>query len=136
MYNLIHGNALQELQKLKEQGQEFDMVLTDPPYSSGGRTFSERRQDPTNKYSQAHDGKTEQEKSQATFAGDNLDQRVWTRFTEEWMTLARKVTKPSGLILSFIDWRQLPAMTDAVQMAGVDMERGCRMVQRKRTPNK
>ena len=118
MYNLIHGNALQELQKLKEQGQQFDMVLTDPPYSSGGRTSSERRKDPSGKYSGAHNSKTEEEKSTITFEGDNLDQRAWTKFATEWMTLAREVTKPNGLLLSFIDWRQLPAMTEAVQMAG------------------
>jgi len=119
MYNLIHGNALQELQKLKEQGHEYDMVLTDPPYSSGGRTFTERRQDPITKYAvEVHRKETTESQADVTFTGDNLDQRAWTKFTAEWLTLAREVTKPSGLLLSFIDWRQLPAMTDAVQMAG------------------
>ena len=112
MYNLIHGNALQELRKLKEQGQQFDMVLTDPPYSSGGMMNSTRTQSPSSKYCRA----TSSERPD--FLGDTMDQRVWIRFTEEWLTLAREVTKPGGLLLSFIDWRQLPAMTDAVQMTG------------------
>lgn len=118
MYKLIHGNALKEIEKLKEKGILFDMVLTDPPYSSGGRTMGERRQDPLAKYTQAHDNKTQEEREQVTFTGDNLDQRGWTRFTAEWMTLAREASKPNAIMAAFIDWRQLPAMTDALQMAG------------------
>lgn len=118
MYKLIHGNALKEIEKLKEKGILFDMVLTDPPYSSGGRTMGERRQDPIQKYNRTDVNESRQEQKEITFTGDNLDQRAWTKFTTEWMDLARQVSKPSAIIAAFIDWRQLPAMTDALQMAG------------------
>jgi len=36
----------------------------------------------------------------------------------EWLTEARRVCKPGAPICMFIDWRQLPAMTDALQWAG------------------
>ena len=36
----------------------------------------------------------------------------------EWLAEARRVTKPGAPICMFIDWRQLPSMTDALQWAG------------------
>lgn len=35
-----------------------------------------------------------------------------------WMSDARRLTKPGGIIAVFTDWRQLPTTTDAVQAAG------------------
>ncbi len=71
-----------------------DAVITDPPYSSGGR-FAD-----------------------ATFASDAMDQRVWRKWCREWLGLARAATRPGGYLVGFTDWRQLPAFSDAVQMAG------------------
>ena len=36
----------------------------------------------------------------------------------EWLTEARRVCVPGAPICMFIDWRQLPSMTDALQWAG------------------
>ena len=52
------------------------------------------------------------------FDGDAKDQRSWTRWAAEWLYEARKVCKSGAPVCMFIDWRQLPAATDALQWAG------------------
>ena len=49
--------------------------------------------------------------------GGSTDQRSWTRWATEWLYDARKVCKPGVPVCMFIDWRQLPAATDALQWA-------------------
>ena len=36
----------------------------------------------------------------------------------EWLQVVRAACKPGAPICLFIDWRQLPSMTDALQWAG------------------
>lgn len=51
-----------------------------------------------------------------------------------WLAECFRLTRPGGVLLSFIDWRMLPTLTDAVQVAGWtwqgivvwDKTRGCR----------
>ena len=52
------------------------------------------------------------------FDGDNRDQRSWTIWMVEWLSDARKACKPGAPICLFIDWRQYPSITDALQWAG------------------
>lgn len=93
-----------------------DALITDPPYSSGGQFRGDRAQDTRNKYLTSGDIAADYAKH--SFTGDNLDQRSWTSWTAEWLNLARAVTKPGGVAAIFTDWRQLGALTDAVQWAG------------------
>ena len=46
---VLHGNCLQALEDLPAN---FDALITDPPYSSGGRTAGERQKPPSEKYVQ------------------------------------------------------------------------------------
>jgi site-specific DNA-methyltransferase (adenine-specific) len=108
---LYEGEMLHLLPRL-EPGS-VDAVITDPPYSSGGTTSSERMRDPADKYCQ--NGHT---CGRPTFAGDMRDQRSFKYWCTLWLSLARQATRTSGFLLVFIDWRQLPTMTDAVQAAG------------------
>lgn len=104
------GDALTILPTLP--ADSFDLVLTDPPYSSGGLHIGTRQQAPTAKYAfhgghRAHD-----------FAGENMDQRSWRHWCLTWLNECHRVLKPGHVIAVFIDWRQLPTLTDALQMAG------------------
>ncbi len=92
-----------------------DMVLTDPPYSSGGAFAGDRRSRTGVKYAS-----TEYEGAAALpdFSGDNMDQRAFTEFCRQILAKCRQKTKPEGVIACFIDWRNLPALTDALQAAG------------------
>lgn len=106
---LMHGDALLLLKTV----DVVDAVITDPPYSSGGRTTSQRQAPTSSKY-QSSDAK----RIHPNFDGDAKDQRSWTNWCATWLTLARERTKQGGLIAVFSDWRQLPSLTDAVQFAG------------------
>lgn len=108
---ILKGDAFFKLREL--QDASIDLVCTDPPYSSGGAFRGDRMLSTRDKY-QASDVDTEH----VGFMGDNRDQRSWTRWCVEWLAECLRVTKPGGVAVIFIDWRQLPSMTDAVQMAG------------------
>lgn len=47
-----------------------------------------------------------------------MDQRSWSFWCHAWLSEARRALKPGGLVVCFIDWRQLPALTDVMQAAG------------------
>lgn len=90
-----------------------DLVLTDPPYCSGGLGTSARQADPASKYCQSRNTL-----GRPSFVGDTRDQRSFAFWCTAWLTLAREASKESAYCIVFIDWRNLPAMTDAMQAAG------------------
>ena len=109
-WTILHGDALKLLGDFSPGA--FDAVITDPPYASGGRTQGEKNKSTIKKYSSMGDA------APPPFEGDAKDQRSWTRWTAEWLADARKLCKPGAPVCMFIDWRQLPAASDALQWAG------------------
>ncbi len=107
---LFQADALQLLPRL--EADSFDAVITDPPYCSGGTTAGDRRRAPETKYSQ--DGKL---LGRPSFSGDLKDQRSFTWWTMQWLSLCRELLREGGYCLVFTDWRQLPALSDAFQAA-------------------
>jgi site-specific DNA-methyltransferase (adenine-specific) len=93
-----------------------DALITDPPYSSGGLFRGDRAQGTRVKYCST--GAIAADYAKHSFTGDTLDQRSWTSWTAEWLSLARAATKNGGVAAIFTDWRQIGALTDAVQWAG------------------
>lgn len=90
-----------------------DLVLTDPPYSSGGFTRRDRNQPGRSKYTF-----TGTERIHPEFAGDNRDQFAMLTWCSMWMSDCFKASRPGAALLSFIDWRNLSVLTNAVQVAG------------------
>ena len=113
MIKLLKGNCLDLLRQL-EPGCA-DLVLIDPPYSSGGLFAGDRKQDTRVKYTDADFNGAARFPS---FSGDNMDQHSFIQFMTHVSMELRELTKEGGTIAAFIDWRNLPAMTDAIQMAG------------------
>ncbi len=109
-WEIIHGDALKLISTFEPN--TFDAIITDPPYASGGRTQAEKNKPTTIKYSSMGAG------APPAFEGDAKDQRSWTRWAAEWLSDARKVCKEGAPVCVFIDWRQYPALTDALQWAG------------------
>ena len=109
-WSILQGDALKVLGTFDPN--TFDAVITDPPYASGGRTQAEKNKSTAQKYSSMG------ENAPPPFDGDAKDQRSWTRWAAEWLYEARKASKPGAPVCMFIDWRQLPAATDALQWAG------------------
>lgn len=113
MIKLLKDNCLDLLRQL-EPGCA-DLVLIDPPYSSGGLFAGDRKQDTRVKYTDADFNGAARFPS---FSGDNMDQHSFIQFMTHVSMELRELTKEGGTIAAFIDWRNLPAMTDAIQMAG------------------
>jgi len=111
MIRLIQGNALSVLPTLNDQ--RFDGVFTDPPYASGGSTLSERQKSTSDKYTSS-----KKHCQYPDFEGDAMDQRSWTRLMREALELSRSLCNPGAVCALFVDWRQLPSLTDAMQWAG------------------
>lgn len=95
----------------------IDMLLTDPPYCSGGLHIGARSKAPGEKYINAS---TQQDYAEFDF--DNMDQRSWQFWCQGWLAGAFRALKPGGMVVCFIDWRQLPALTDVIQAAGFRLQ--------------
>ncbi len=95
--------------------QSVDLILTDPPYSSGGAFSGDRKSRTGVKYADtAYNGAT----SLPDFSGDNMDQMGFMEFSRQVFAKCREKTKPEGVLAAFIDWRNLPAFCCALQAAG------------------
>jgi site-specific DNA-methyltransferase (adenine-specific) len=106
---IYNGDALEILPQLSGMGA----VVTDPPYSSGGAFRGDRSVGVVSKY--VHTGVAAY---RPEFAGDNRDQRSFLAWSMLWMNAARVASIPGSPIACFIDWRQLPVLSDAIQAGG------------------
>ena len=108
---IIHGDTLKVLKSFPDK--IFGGIITDPPYASGAADQNTRQKSTAAKYSSA---KTDN--LLPDFEGDSKDQRSWTHWAAEWLAEARRCSIDGAPICIFIDWRQLPSLTDALQWAG------------------
>lgn len=106
---IYHGDAREVLPTLSN----IDLVITDPPYSSGGAFRSDRNLATSEKYQL-----TGTQTMHANFPGDNRDQRTFTMWCSYWCADLLKITRTGAALLCFIDWRNLPCVIDAVQVGG------------------
>jgi site-specific DNA-methyltransferase (adenine-specific) len=88
-----------------------DAMITDPPYCSGGMYRGDRTKPVSEKY------KSGRSLCRNSFAHDAKDQRAFMNWCVEWLN--RAPLREASYVLSFIDWRNLPALTDAFQLAGL-----------------
>jgi len=108
---VVQGDALGVLAAMPDGC--VDAIVTDPPYSSGGLFLASRSRNTGDKYTNGIDGPT-----RPNFAGDNRDQRSFVYWCSLWMEQSLRCSREQGRIACFTDWRQLPAMTDAIQCGG------------------
>ena len=106
---IYHGDSVEVLRHLNG----LDAIITDPPYSSGGLHATQRKNSPAKKYMQ-----TGTNFQHANFSGDNRDQRSFTLWASIVFQAAIAASRPGSILASFIDWRQLPSISDAIQCAG------------------
>lgn len=110
---LLQGDCLELMQDIPDGS--LDMILTDPPYSSGGLFAGDRKSSTKTKYTAKEFNGAARFQS---FSGDNMDQRSFTEFMRTVLAKCRQKAKPESICAVFVDWRNLPALTDALQMAG------------------
>lgn len=113
MIQFYQGDCIRILEQLEPDS--IGAVITDPPYASGGATAADRRKSTAEKYAKAKHA----EYAKHDFDGDAMDQRCWMSFTIDWLRAAMRVAEDGAPFVVFVDWRQLPAMTDCVQWAGL-----------------
>ncbi|WP_210630261.1 DNA-methyltransferase, partial [Helicobacter bizzozeronii] len=106
---VFNADALEFMAKLPDSC--IDCVLIDPPYCSGGVKSLNARNAGTNvKYLNGNC-------KYYDFLGDGKDQRVWITWIGFIFAQIERILKPQSHFFSFIDWRMLPALSDAVQLA-------------------
>lgn len=108
---IYHGDCLDILPELAG----FSGIVTDPPYSSGGAYRGDRTNKTLSKYISSD---SDAQRTLSDFTGDNRDQRGFAAWCVLWLNAARHAALPGAALVSFIDWRQLPTLTDAVQGGG------------------
>lgn len=110
---VYQGDACQILRGVPSAS--VDVVITDPPYSSGGMVRGDRAGASCRTKYQNFETVVEYDE----FSGDNRDQRSFIVWCSIWLEELRRVTKPGAIVACFSDWRQVPAMTDALQVGGL-----------------
>lgn len=109
---LLQGDALRVLAGIPNA--TVDLILADPPYSSGGQYRGDRTQSTSTKYVSSDSAR----KSIDDFTGDNRDQRGYLAWSTLWLSEAYRVLRPGRACVVFTDWRQLPITTDSLQAGG------------------
>lgn len=110
---LLCGDCLELLADIPDGS--VDMVLTDPPYSSGGLFAGDRKASTRVKY--CDDDYNGAARFQ-DFSGDNMDQRSFTEFMRMVLSKCRQKAKLESVCAVFVDWRNIAAVGDALQAAG------------------
>jgi len=110
---LIQGETIATLRQLIDDGEQFDALLTDPPYSSGGLHIGAKSIATTTKYQQ-----TQSRKRHTDFGGDSRDQLSFVTWCACWLNQCRQLLVPGAPVMMFCDWRQLGAAISALQAGG------------------
>ncbi len=110
---IYHGEALSVLCELPSNS--VDVLMTDPPYSSGGMIRGDRLQDVHTKYVQTG---SESGGNLEAFSGDSRDQMGWLFWCGAWLHGSQRVIVDGGIAAFFCDWRQLPVATMGLQSGG------------------
>lgn len=109
---IIHGDALETLDRLIDDGARFDAILTDPPYCSGGMTMSERKRSSTCKY-------YGNPAVQNIDYDDAQDQNSFAFTLRGLFVRSKRLLTEAGYVFCFCDWRQIPTVSTAFQSAGL-----------------
>lgn len=88
------------------------MLLTDPPYSSGGMFRGDRAIGTSDKYQRS------ESERKPEFYGDCRDERSFVLWSVLWLGECYRAMADGASAIVFSDWRQLSNVTDAVQAAG------------------
>lgn len=103
---LWHDDALEVMTRLPDKA--IDAVLTDPPYSSGGRRENARSLRKT---------MTRGVEDDDWIRGDAMSTQGFIWFMRQCGIQWRRILIPGGHVLSFIDWRMAPNLAAALETA-------------------
>jgi len=95
-----------------------DAVITDPPYGSGGFLAKDTTKSSKSKYVSSD---ASYQQTLPDIDGDSLHPEAWKELMLNACKEAKRVLKPGGYLLMFIDWRNLPALQEAIHAAGIQL---------------
>lgn len=104
-YRLLQGDCLHGLARVDTES--VDVVLTDPPFSSGGREASKSVRKSMNRGTAAEEW----------FGSDNMSVSGFNYLMRECAREWFRILKPGGHIFVFIDWRMYPHLAAAIESA-------------------
>ncbi len=105
-FTLHHGDAIQVLADFP--AESFDVVLTDPPYSSGARKEASKG---------IRKSMTRSREDETWFDGDCLTTAGFSHLMRETAIACKRVLRQGGHFLCFIDWRMMPPLSAAIESA-------------------
>lgn len=103
---LYHGDCLELMAEMPEA--VVDTVLTDPPYSSGGRRENARS---------IRKSMTRRVEDDDWIRGDAMSTPGFVYLLRQCGVEWRRILRPGGHVLSFIDWRMSPNLGAALETA-------------------
>lgn len=106
LVTLYHGDCLEVMSTLPERS--VDVVLTDPPYSSGGRRENARS---------IRKSMTRAIEDDDWIRGDSMGTQAFMWFMRECGREWRRTLKSGGHALAFIDWRMAFNLLTALETA-------------------
>jgi len=106
LVQLWHGDCLDVMAEMPEAS--VDTVLTDPPYSSGGRRENARS---------IRKAMTRRVEDDDWIRGDAMSTPGFVYLLRQCGVEWRRVLRPGGHVLSFIDWRMAPNLGAALETA-------------------
>lgn len=106
LVTLYHGDCIEVMSSLDEAS--IDTVLTDPPYSSGGRRENARS---------IRKSMTRRVEDDDWIRGDAMSTPGFVYLLRECGIQWRRVLRPGGHVLTFIDWRMAPNLGAALETA-------------------
>ena len=104
-YRLIQGDALAGLRSLDRD--TADVILTDPPFSSGGREATKSVRKSMLRETAAEDW----------FGSDNMSVSGFSYLMRAIALEWYRILKPGSHIFCFIDWRMMPHLAPAIESA-------------------
>jgi site-specific DNA-methyltransferase (adenine-specific) len=105
-FNTHLGDCLQEMRKIETAS--VDVVLTDPPFSSGTRREAAKG---------LRKSMNRGVEDAAWFGSDSLTTNGFLFLVRSCAIEWQRVLKPSGHVLCFIDWRMMASCADAIESA-------------------
>jgi site-specific DNA-methyltransferase (adenine-specific) len=100
------------------QPGSVDAVIADPPYGSGGFTVKDRMKSSKTKYVSSD---ASYQKTLPDIDGESLHPMAWRKLMTDACNLAKKVLIDGGVLVLFIDWRNMAALQAVMHEAGFTM---------------
>jgi DNA modification methylase len=112
LVTIYHGEALDILDGIATAS--VDLILTDPPYSSGGSLEAQK-----NTKAQGLRSATVQHADFEWFAADNMTTGGLIWLLRAALIRGRRILRPNRAALVFTDWRMVPHVAPALESSGL-----------------